>query len=175
MPVTRRPTSTTDSTTCEPTRPLRLLLVVASLSGNTRELARMIACHGRQAGHAVHWQEAEQGCASPPLQVDEADLLVLGCWTDNAGRTPAEMKAWIARMVESGKRPRQVAVFGTGETQWGVDYYCGAVHRLIRYFDSQHPALTMEQMPQRTHDATRVAQWMDTVLGGLRSARHADH
>ena len=56
---------------------------------------------------------------APPLAADEADLVLLGCWTDNAGRTPAEMKAWVAGIAERGEHPRQLAVFGTGETQWG--------------------------------------------------------
>ncbi|WP_080103069.1 flavodoxin, partial [Stenotrophomonas maltophilia] len=91
-------------------------MVVASLSGNTRELARQIAERCRAAGHAVHWQEADDLRQAPPLAADEADLVLLGCWTDNAGRTPSEMKAWVAGIAERGERPRQLAGFGTGET-----------------------------------------------------------
>ncbi len=131
MQVTRRPTSTTASTTCESGAALSILVVVASLSGNTRELGRQIAERCRAAGHSVHWQEADDLRQAPPLAADEADLVLLGCWTDNAGRTPSEMKAWVAGIAERGERPRQLAVFGTGETQWGQEYYCGAVHRLI--------------------------------------------
>ncbi len=85
-------------------------------------------------------------CVRPSLATNEADLVLLGCWTDNAGRTPAEMKAWVAGIAERGERPRQLAVFGTGETQWGQEYYCGAVHRLIGYFRSDYPPLEIEQM-----------------------------
>ena len=104
MQVTRRPTSTTASTTSESGAALSILMVVASLSGNTRELGRQIA-ERRAAGHAVHWHEADDLRQAPPLAADEADLVLLGCWTDNAGRTPVEMKAWVAGIAERGEHP----------------------------------------------------------------------
>ncbi|WP_111203849.1 flavodoxin [Stenotrophomonas maltophilia] len=154
---------------------LRILLVVASLSGNTRELGRLIAERCRTAGHAVHWHEADDLRQAPPLAADEADLVLLGCWTDNAGRTPAEMKAWVAGIAERGERPRQLAVFGTGETQWGQEYYCGAVHRLIRYFRSDYPPLEIEQMPHGVRHAEAINAWTDAVLAHYWSNTDADH
>ncbi len=175
MQATRRPTSTTASTTSERGPALRILIVVASLSGNTRELGRHVAARCRSAGHAVHWQEADDLRQGPPLPVDEADLVLLGCWTDNAGRTPSEMKAWVAGIAERGQRPRQVAVFGTGETQWGQEYYCGAVHRLIRYFHSGYPPLEIEQMPHGRRHAAAIDTWTDAVLDHYWSTTDADH
>ena len=162
------------STSCERPDVLRVLLVVASLSGNTRELARMIAAHCAGAGHRVQLQEADDPDASPRVAA-QADLVLLGSWTDNAGRTPAEMKGWVARLGEAGCHLRQVAVFGTGETQWGLEYYCGAVHRLKRYFGSPHAGLRIEQMPHGAHHAGAVAQWTDDILSACRSTAHADH
>ncbi|HCT29012.1 MAG TPA: flavodoxin, partial [Stenotrophomonas sp.] len=45
---------------------LSILVVVASLSGNTRELGRQIAERCRAAGHAVHWHEADDLRQAPP-------------------------------------------------------------------------------------------------------------
>jgi len=149
--------------------------VVASLSGNTRELGRMIAGHCRAAGHTVYWQEADAADPSQALAADQADLVLLGSWTDNAGRTPSEMKAWIAATAEVGPRPVQVAVFGTGETQWGQEYYCGAVQRLIRYFHSTYPPLRIEQMPHGQRHAAAIAEWTAAVLAHYRSSTDADH
>ena len=157
--------------TCEP---LRILVVVASLSGNTRELGRRIAEHCRDAGHQVHWQEADALDGRPSIAVEDADLVLLGSWTDNAGRTAAEMKAWVARLAEDGRHPRRVAVFGTGETQWGQEYFCGAVHRLARYFHSRQPALEIEQMPHGGHDARAIAGWTGAVLAMAVSAQGGD-
>lgn len=175
MQVTRRPTSTTGSTISESRGALRILIVVASLSGNTRELGRMIAGHCRTAGHAVHWQEADSLDPSATLAADQADLVLLGSWTDNAGRTPSEMKAWIAAAAERGQRPAQVAVFGTGETQWGLEYYCGAVQRLIRYFASTYPPLQIEQMPHGERHAAAIAEWTAAILAHYWSTTNADH
>jgi len=105
----------------------------------------------------------------------QADLVLLGCWTDNAGRTPAEMKAWVAGIAEGGQLPRQLAVFGTGETQWGQEYYCGAVHRLIRYFRSDYPPLEIEQMPHGERHAEAIDAWTDAVLAHYWSNHDADH
>ena len=163
------------STISDATPALDILIVVASLSGNTRELGRMIAGRCRQAGHAVHWQEADEADAVPPLQADAADLLLLGSWPDNGGRTPAEMKAWVARLAGSGHQPLHVAVFGTGETQWGAEYYGGAVHRLRRYFHSPPPPLLIEQMPHGDAHATAIAAWTDAVLDNHGNQMHADH
>ncbi|WP_254051118.1 flavodoxin [Stenotrophomonas sp. ESTM1D_MKCIP4_1] len=159
----------------EPGPALRILLVVASLSGNTRELGRHIQARCAAAGHAVHWHEADDLRTPPSLAADEADLVLLGSWTDNAGRTPAEMKAWVAGVVERGERLREVAVFGTGETQWGQEYYCGAVHRLIRYFNSRYPPLEIEQMPHGARDAVAIDAWTATVLAHYWSTHDADH
>ncbi|WP_329761360.1 flavodoxin [Stenotrophomonas maltophilia] len=139
---------------------MSILVVVASLSGNTRELGRQIAERCRAAGHAVHWQEADDLRQAPPLAADEADLVLLGCWTDNAGRTPSEMKAWVA---------------GIAETQWGQEYYCGAVHRLIRYFRSDYPPLEIEQMPHGQRHAGAIEAWTDAVLAHYWSNTDADH
>ncbi|WMJ69467.1 flavodoxin [Stenotrophomonas sp. 24(2023)] len=154
---------------------MQILIVVASLSGNTRELARQVAARCRAAGHIVHWQEADDLRQPPPLPLDQADLVLLGSWTDNAGRTPSEMKAWVATATAHGQQPGQVAVFGTGETQWGAEYYCGAVHRLRRFFHSDYPPLEIEQMPHGPRHAEAIIAWTDAVLAHYRSTTHADH
>ncbi|MFS2045368.1 flavodoxin, partial [Stenotrophomonas geniculata] len=71
--------------------------------------------------------------------------------------------------------PRQLAVFGTGETQWGQEYYCGAVHRLIRYFRSDYPPLEIEQMPHGQRHAGTIDAWTDAVLAHYWSNTDADH
>ena len=77
---------------------MRLLIAYASLSGNTRDLARQVRGHCEAHGHAVTWLEAglhTLADAGDPRH----DLYLLGSWTDNGGRTPAEMKQFIADLV----------------------------------------------------------------------------
>ena len=152
---------------------MRLLIAYASLSGNTRDLARQVRGHCEAHGHAVTWLEAGLHAladAGDPRH----DLYLLGSWTDNGGRTPAEMKQFIADLVAAVGRPANVAVFGTGETQWGEQYYCGAVRRIARFFDSPFPRLEIEQMPHGQRDALAIARWTDQVLAATGAAAHAD-
>ena len=152
---------------------MRVLIAYASLSGNTRDLARQVRGHCEGQGHAVTWLEAGLHAladAGDPRH----DLYLLGSWTDNGGRTPAEMKQFIADLVAAVGRPANVAVFGTGETQWGEQYYCGAVRRIARFFDSSFPRLEIEQMPHGQRDALAIRRWTDQVLATTGSNAHAD-
>jgi flavodoxin I len=153
---------------------MHILIAFASLSGNTRETARLLAAHCRGRGHAVDWLEVE---ADPdelrPVLDRPHDRYLFGAWTDNAGRTPTEMKRFVALLRDSDRTPSadRIAVFGTGETQWGEEYYCGAAHRLARYFTSPYPVLEIEQMPHGDADRQAIQHWADQVLAEPRKPR----
>ena len=153
---------------------MRVLIAFASLSGNTRDVACMVRARCEQHGHAVSWIEAGIAGLAAAGPDPRHDLYLLGAWTDNAGRTPLEMKRFIAELVDVVGKPRQVAVFGTGETQWGAEYYCGAVRRMARFFGSPFPPLEIEQMPHGERDAIRIQQWTDRLLNSIESPHHAD-
>ncbi|KAF1699067.1 flavodoxin [Pseudoxanthomonas jiangsuensis] len=142
---------------------MRILIAFTSLSGNTRDVARQVRARCEAAGHQVSWIEAgvqTLADAGDPRH----DLYLLGAWTDNAGRTPGEMKALIAELVEAVGKPPRLAVFGTGETQWGEEYYCGAVRRIAAFFGSGYPRLEIEQMPHGERDALKIQRWTDHIL-----------
>ncbi|MGO1719110.1 MAG: flavodoxin [Luteimonas sp.] len=143
---------------------MRILIAYASLSGNTRDVARMVQARCESRGHAVTWIETDiQGLAAAGDD-PRHDLYLLGAWSDNAGRTPPEMKRFIAELVEAVGKPPRLAVFGTGETQWGEEYYCGAVRRMAAFFDTGYPRLEIEQMPHGQRDALKIERWTDHVL-----------
>ena len=152
---------------------MRILIAYDSLSGNTRDLARMVrgCCEAR--GHDVTWIEAGIQTLAEAGPDPRHDLYLLGTWTDNAGRTPAAMKRFIAELVEAVGKPDRVAVFGTGETQWGEEYYCGALRRMAGFFGSPHPPLDIEQMPHGARDALKVRHWTDRVLATMDSTAAA--
>jgi len=144
--------------------PMRILIAFASLSGNTRDLARMVRGHCEVRGHVVSWVETDVeglGAAGPDPR---HDLYLLGSWSGNGGRTPPEMKRFISELHDAEGKPRHVALFGTGETQWGEEYFCGAVRRMARFFDSRYPRLEVEQMPHGERDAGEIRGWVDRVL-----------
>ena len=144
---------------------MHALIAYASLSGNTREVARSVAARCSAHGHRVTLLDVDDARAAA-IAAQPHDCLLLGCWTDNAGRTPAEMKQFVGALHDAAALPDpdRVAVFGTGETQWGLEYYCGAAHRLARFFGSVHPVLEIEQMPHGQADALAIHHWTDTVL-----------
>lgn len=143
---------------------MRILIAYDSLSGNTRDLARMVRSCCEARGHAVTWIETGIQALADAGPDPRHDLYLLGTWTDNAGRTPAAMKRFIAELVEAVGKPERLAVFGTGETQWGEEYYCGALRRMAGFFGSRHPPLEIEQMPQGTRDASKIRRWTCRVL-----------
>ena len=152
---------------------MRILIAFTSLSGNTRDVARQVRARCERLGHEVSWIEAGAGTladAGDPRH----DLYLLGAWTDNAGRTPSEMKALVAELVAAVGRPSRLAVFGTGETQWGEEYYCGAVRRLAAFFGTAYPRLEIEQMPHGERDALAIQRWTDHILALAGSTDHAD-
>ncbi|HHW4678665.1 MAG TPA: flavodoxin [Xylella sp.] len=155
---------------------MRILLALASLSGHTREVARVITAYCEGEGHTVDWIETDlQTLAGQGLDPRAYTLFLLGTWTDNAGRTPFEMKRFIAELLEMVGKPPCVAVFGTGETQWGYEYYCGAVHRIADFFASRFPRLLIEQMPHGAHDMRAIVEWTDQVLDQCKTDADADH
>ena len=153
---------------------MRILLAFTSLSGNTRDVARMVRARCEERGHAVSWIETDIQALAAAGPDPRHDLYLLGSWSDNAGRTPPEMKRFIAELVDAVGKPERLAVFGTGETQWGEEYYCGAVRRIARFFDSPFPRLEIEQMPHGQRDALAIARWTDQVLAATGAAAHAD-
>lgn len=143
---------------------MRILIAYASLSGNTRDVARMVQARCEQRGHAVTWIETDIQGLSAAGGDPHHDLYLLGAWSDNGGRTPPEMKRFIAELVEAVGKPRRLAVFGTGETQWGEEYWCGAVRRMAAFFNTGYPRLEIEQMPHGQRDAVKIERWTDHVL-----------
>ncbi|MFC3716135.1 flavodoxin [Luteimonas soli] len=153
---------------------MRILIAFTSLSGNTRDLARRVRARCEERGHAVTWIETDiEGLAAAGPD-PRHDLYLLGSWSDNAGRTPPEMKRFIAELVAAVGKPANLAVFGTGETQWGEAYYCGAVRRMAAFFGTRHPRLEIEQMPHGEHDSTKVRRWTDHILDTIETTDHAD-
>jgi len=144
---------------------MRILLAHTSLSGNTRDVARAIHARCEALGHAVTWIDADiQTLAKACPDSAEHDLYVLGSWSINAGRTPPEMKRFIEDLVAAVGKPERLAVFGTGETQWGEENYCGAARRMAAFFGTRYPRLEIEQMPHGEHDAAKIQRWTDTIL-----------
>ncbi|WP_163654505.1 flavodoxin [Listeria sp. PSOL-1] len=145
---------------------MKILLAYDSLSGNTKAVAEEIERLLQEQDHEVTTFRVSPSANYP---LDKAyDLYMLGAWTVDYGRTPTDMKDFIAELE---MKPKHVALFGTGETQWGIENFCGAVDRMSQYFKSDYPTLKIEQMPHRKEDYEAIYQFVQQVLekrGGVK-------
>lgn len=137
---------------------MKVLIAYLTYSGNTEEVAELIATRVKEAGISVDMYEIGFGVFP---KVKEYDFICLGTFTWDYGQTPDEIKDFVA---EVGYKPENVAVFGTGDTQFGGEkIYCQAVDKLVRFYDSKWSGLKIEQSP-RGHQESYVNEWIEGVL-----------
>lgn len=120
----------------------------ASVTGNTRELARTIGeCfreHGIQAAlhHADHF---------PLSQLNELNLLVIATYTWGNGEIPAVMQPIYEEIASRGPKHLVTAAAGTGDSFYPV--FCGAVDQFrdMLFVHTQLAAtLKVELLPQES-------------------------
>jgi len=71
--------------------------------------------------------------------------------------------------LEVGYKPNNIAVFGTGDTQFGGDeLYCKAAEKLATFYGSRWEALKIEQSPRGSQEVL-INQWLEGVLEDVRS------
>jgi len=97
----------------------------------------------------------------PPFDPEAYDLLFLGTFTWDQGATPDEVKEFV---LEVGYKPKHIAVFGTGETQFGGDaWFCRAAVKLARFYASRWEPLKIEQAPRGAQEE-QVRKWTERIV-----------
>lgn len=137
---------------------MNILIAYLSYSGNTQEVAEYIEDHLRNDG--MHTNMHRIGIDMP---VDAAayDYIFIGTFTWDLGQTPDEIKDFV---LEIGYKPKNVAVFGTGDTQFGGDdLFCRAVDRLATFYNSPWEGLKIEQSPRGSQEQL-IENWLEGVL-----------
>lgn len=135
-----------------------MLIAYASYSGNTKEVADLLyeELVGNQLSTDMHHIDID-----PFVDVSTYDYIFLGTFTWDYGCTPDEVKDFVYRI---GYKPENVAVFGTGDTQFGEESdYCKAVDKLVTFYNSKWQGLKVEQSPRGTQEEY-VKQWVRGVL-----------
>lgn len=133
-----------------------MAIYYSSLSGNTESVVEKMV-------QVAVSQHVLVSCFKIPIfgllpEIIDADLYVIGCYTDGPGRVPDEVKDWIE---EVGYKPQPVAVFGTGDTQF--PHYCGAVDKLATFYNSPFHPLKIEQKPFGPQ-LTLIEEWIKGVI-----------
>lgn len=142
---------------------MRALVAYLSYSGNTEEVAEIIMEGLKKEGFIV---DRHLIGIDPPVDATIYDFVFLGTFTWDYGETPEEVKQFV---LEVGYKPEKVAVFGTGDTQFGEeDYYCMAVDKLVRFYESPWEGLKIEQSPRGAQEI-RVRKWLEGVLEDVKS------
>lgn len=102
----------------------------------------------------------------PPIDVSEYDYIFIGTFTWDYGATPDEIKDFV---LDIGYKPENVAVFGTGDTQFGgEEQFCQAVDKLVKFYESKWDGLKIEQSP-RGYQEQFIDKWLEGVLQDVRS------
>lgn len=141
---------------------MKVLIAYLSYSGNTEEVAQYIGDKLSIEGIIV--DSYEIGYGQTP-NIANYDYLFFGTFTWDLGRTPDEMKEFV---LDVGYKPENVAVFGSGDTQFGGDeMFCKAVDRLATFYNSKWNGLKVEQSP-RGHQEQFIDYWLEGVLENAR-------
>ncbi|GGA28174.1 flavodoxin [Paenibacillus physcomitrellae] len=103
----------------------KILIVYASLTGNTEEIAELIAEGIKDAGSEAVLKMVDECNAAELLNYD---AFILGAYTWGDGELPDEFLDFAEEMEEIDLNGKAAAVFGSGDT--GYRIYCGAVDTL---------------------------------------------
>lgn len=141
---------------------MKALIAYLSYSGNTEEVAQYIG--DKLSIEGIDVDSYEIGYGQTP-NIANYDYLFFGTFTWDLGRTPDEMKEFV---LDVGYKPDNVAVFGSGDTQFGGDeMFCKAVDRLATFYNSKWNGLKVEQSP-RGHQEQFIDHWLEGVLEDAR-------
>ncbi|UTR13305.1 flavodoxin [Salipaludibacillus sp. LMS25] len=100
----------------------KVLLVFASMTGNTEEMADIIEKGLTNAGLEVDKQDVMDTEAS---EMADYSYIILGAFTWGDGELPDDFLDFHEEMEEMDLSGKSFAIFGSGDTAYEV--YCGAV------------------------------------------------
>lgn len=130
----------------------------ASISGNTEEVADIL--EEELVGYGVEVDKYREGSGSIP-DLSGYDTVFFGTYTWEKGAVPIEVKDLI---YDIGYKPKNVVVFGTGDTQFGGDdLFCLAVDKLVNFYSSSVMPLKIEQSPRGSQELV-VKDWVKGLM-----------
>ncbi len=142
---------------------MRALIAYLSYSGNTKEVAELVEGKLMEEGVSV---EVHRIGIDAPIDPEHYDYLFIGTFTWEMGSTPEEIKDFV---LEIGYKPSNIAVFGSGDTQFGGDdMFCRAVDKLVTFYRSKWSGLKVEQSPRGSQEE-KVKSWVEGVLHHAKS------
>lgn len=139
---------------------MHALILYASFSGNTEEVAELIKDSLLNKSIDVTLYRITRQPVHIP-DFTKFDMIFFGSFTWAKGATPEIVKRFVYQI---GYKPENIFVFGTGDTQFGGDVlFCKAADKLATFYDSPLPPLKIEQSP-RGEQVAKVIQWTEGVV-----------
>lgn len=130
---------------------MNVAIVYLTFGGNTKKLAAMIKSFLEQGGHQVHLFSTRDR-----FDLSNYDYVLFGSLTWEIkhvqGKLPIPMRKLLKKiLIDEPQEIKRCSLFGTGETQWGMKYYCKAVdemeYHLLKYNVPVDYKLKIEQNP----------------------------
>lgn len=135
----------------------RIIICTLSYGGNTDDVAEIIE---NTIPDSYNVQRYDIGWGEIP-DLSSYDLIIVGTFTYGKGAVPDDFKDFILKV---GYKPDNIAIFGTGDTQFGGDdLFCHAVDKLHKFYNSKYPKLKIEQSPRNSQEE-KVKTWTREVL-----------
>lgn len=141
---------------------MKCLIAYVTYSGNTEEIADLI--EDELVKRQIEVDSYDVSYDQMDMDLEQYDLVFLGTFTWDYGSVPEEMVAFLHEVqLESN----EVAVFGSGDTQFGgEDIYCRAVEALSAIYKSNWQGLKIEQSPRGSQEGL-ISKWLERVLADV--------
>ena len=141
---------------------MKAIICYLSYSGNTEEIAELLKVNLEEQGYMVDMYEIGDGIVP---QLSAYDFLFLGTFTWDEGGIPDEVKEFVRAV---GYKPKNVYIFGSGDTQFGGDdLFCNAVNKLTEFYACEYEGLKIEQSPRGSQEKI-VIKWLEGVLENVK-------
>lgn len=145
----------------------KILLAYDSLSGNTKSVADIIFNYLIECGVSnkdiTYIHTSLRDYSFIDLK-NNYDLVILGTWTSGRGKVPPSMKNFFKLLIDNKIiNSDNSAFFGTGESQFGEDYYCKGCINMANFINCNYPCLLIEQCPHGD-DVIKINNWIKDKL-----------
>ena len=150
-----------------------ILLIYASMTGNTEEMAEAVA-EGIQSRPDIVLDKIDV-FDEPCPEVEKYDVLAIGTYTWGDGDMPHEFLDFYDELEKQNLRGKLAFCFGSGDTSY--ETFCGAV----RLFEDQlkqsgaampFPSLQTDDMPDMD-DLERCRQFGGQIVALAAAPRHS--
>ncbi|NJP39044.1 flavodoxin [Alkalicoccus luteus] len=146
---------------------MSVLLVYATLSGHTEELAELIKDRLEEADITVDVKEAYE---AEPHEFASYDLVIIGTYTFGDGDIPDDVIDFYEELQQTDLTGQLFALFGSGDTSY--EHFAGAVDRMDEAIREQQGMLIATKMKfDSDNDIQETEEQVDTFVAEILDAR----